>query len=79
MEQPRIKAPELQSVLSPLIVVLPLCGESDRAGWTKEGLHPARRTSRRSKGHISVLRHGRTNASTQASRQKSSAATKSIP
>lgn len=62
MEQPRIKAPELQSVLSPLIVVhfLSVVREVVRGGLKKDYIQ-REENLKKVKGHISVLRHERTN------------------
>ena len=79
MEQPRIKAPELQSVLSPLIVVhfLSVVRAIVQGGLKKDYIQ-REENLKKVKGHISVLRHERTNAYASAP-TKSSAATKSIP
>ena len=62
MEQPRIKAPELQSVLSPLIVVhfLSVVRAIVRGGLKKDYIQ-REENLKKVKGHISVLRHERTN------------------
>lgn len=62
MEQPRIKAPELQSVLSPLIVVhfLSVVRAIVQGGLKKDYIQ-REENLKKVKGHISVLRHERTN------------------
>ena len=62
LEQPRIKAPELQSVLSPLIAVhfLSVVREVVR-GELKKDYIQREENLKKVKGHISVLRHERTN------------------
>ena len=62
MEQPRIKAPELQSVLSPLIVVhfLSVVRVIVQGGLKKDYIQ-REENLKKVKGHISVLRHERTN------------------
>ena len=62
MEQPHIKAPELQSVLSPLIVVhfLSVVRAIVQGGLKKDYIQ-REENLKKVKGHISVLRHERTN------------------
>lgn len=62
LEQPRIKAPELQSVLSPLIIVhfLSVVREVLRAGLKKDYVQ-REENLKKVKGHIAILRHERTN------------------
>ena len=62
MEQPRIKTPELQSVLSPLIVVhfLSVVRAIVQGGLKKDYIQ-REENLKKVKGHISVLRHERTN------------------
>ena len=62
MEQPRIKAPELQSVLSPLIVVhfLSVVRAIVQGGLKKDYIQ-REENLKKVRGHISVLRHERTN------------------
>lgn len=62
LDQPRIKAPELQSVLSPLIIVhfLSVVREVLRAGLKKDYVQ-REENLKKVKGHIAILRHERTN------------------
>ena len=62
LNQPRIKAPELQSVLSPLIIVhfLSVVREVLRAGLKKDYVQ-REENLKKVKGHIAILRHERTN------------------
>lgn len=62
MEQPPIEAPELRSVLSPLLLVhyLSLVRELVRRGLKKDYI-PREENLKRVKGHLSPLRHDRYN------------------
>lgn len=62
LNQPPIKAPELQSVLSPLIIVhfLSVVREVLRAGLKKDYVQ-REENLKKVKGHIAILRHERTN------------------
>lgn len=62
LDQPRIKAPELQSVLSPLIIVhfLSVVREVLRGGLKKDYVQ-REENLKKVKGHIAILRHERTN------------------
>lgn len=62
LDQPRIKAPELQSVLSPLIIVhfLSVVREVLRAGLKKDYVQ-REENLKKVKGYIAILRHERTN------------------
>lgn len=62
LNQPPIKAPELQSVLSPLIIVhfLSVVKEVLRGGLKKDYVQ-REENLKKVKGHIAILRHERTN------------------